>query len=501
MASVFKARYLAWIPEGAERCTVKGAASVRYTDGKGKAQTRPVHLDDAGKETGKMICEQKTWWMKYILPGGVIRREKGYRDKLATEQEAARREREAQQAAAGFMTVDASHLKTLLADHVDLFVEELRRLGRDDEYYLRIETRLHRMLRETGWQSLRDINPDGMGRFLGGLQRKGMAAKTQNEYLAGAKTFCNWCVRTRRLAANPLASVSKTRVVEKTYRRRALTLDEAQRLLDAAPARRLIYRMAIYTGLRRSELADLEWRDLRLDPAEGTPHIRLRAAATKARRADVITLREDLAEELRAVMPKDVQPRDPVFASVTCMATFLQDLQRAGIPSRDAEGRVVDFHSLRYTCGTWLAQAGVAPRVAMEIMRHTDMKLTMNLYTDPTVLNTAGAINGLPSLYDGNVAAAEAADTHAEVAQVEDTAAESSRPADAQEGAAGPAEPDNQNMDNPRTIALNRGSDCPGRPISGRVGRHGHSKNPINSRYVGAGGGSRTPTRFTPTGF
>jgi hypothetical protein len=38
----------------------------------------------------------------------------------------------------------------------------------------------------------------------------------------------------------------------------------------------------------------------------------------------------------------------------------------------------------------------------MEVMRHTDMKLTMNLYTDPTLLNTAGAVSALPSLYGPN---------------------------------------------------------------------------------------------------
>ncbi|MCX5684322.1 MAG: tyrosine-type recombinase/integrase [Planctomycetota bacterium] len=402
MASVFKCTYLTPIPEGAQRCLARGVPSVRHTDGKGRVQVRPIKLDEAGKETGKMVCEQRTWWMKYTLPGGLVKREKGFTDRLATEQEAARREREAQQAAAGLLVVSGEHLATPLKQHVDTFIEELRRLGRDDEYYERVDRRLHIMLRETGWQTLRQINPDDMTRFLMTLQQKGLAAKTQNEYLAGAKTFCNWCVRTRRLAANPLASVTKTRNVEKTYRRRALTHEEAERLLDVAPARRLIYRMAIYTGLRRTELKDLQLRDLVLDSPSGGPHIRLRAAATKARRADVVALREDLAEELRAAMPKDAQPTDTVFSSVPPMETFLLDLERARIPHEDGEGRVVDFHSLRYTCGTWLAQAGTAPRVAMEVMRHTDMKLTMNLYTDPTLLNTAGAVSALPSLYGPN---------------------------------------------------------------------------------------------------
>ncbi len=45
-----------------------------------------------------------------------------------------------------------------------------------------------------------------------------------------------------------------------------------------------------------------------------------------------------------------------------------------------------------------LAKAGIAPRVAMSLMRHTDMRLTMNVYTDPRVFDMAGAVEKLPAL-------------------------------------------------------------------------------------------------------
>jgi len=292
-------------------------------------------------------------------------------------------------------------VKQLLKEHMEAFVEELERAGRDEEYYERIATRLRAILKGCGWQTLKQINPDDMSHFLGSLRQSGMAAKTQNEYLAAAKTFCNWCVRTRRLASNPLTSVVKTRDVEKTYQRRALTLEEAKRLLGVAGSRGLVYRMAIYTGLRRSELKELQWRDLHVDADEPWPHLALRAAATKARRADTVPLRQDLAAELRRIRPDDAQPLNNVFDSIPKMRTFIADLKRASISREDAQGRVVDFHSLRYTCGTWLAKSGAAPRVAMEIMRHTDMRLTMGLYTDPAILNTARAVDDLPSI-DGD---------------------------------------------------------------------------------------------------
>jgi integrase len=52
---------------------------------------------------------------------------------------------------------------------------------------------------------------------------------------------------------------------------------------------------------------------------------------------------------------------------------------------------------LRHTFGTHLSKAGVTPRVAMAAMRHSSLELTMNIYTDPALLDVAGAIDVLPS--------------------------------------------------------------------------------------------------------
>jgi len=478
MASVFKSTYLMPIPEGAGRCTVKGVRSVRYADGKGRVQVRPVHLDDAGHETGKMVCKQRTWWMKYTLPGGVIKREKGFRDKLATEQEAARREREAQQAAAGMTVVDTAQLSVQIKEHIAAFIGALELAGRSQDYYVRLESRLHTTVERCKWETLRQVNPDAMTHFLAALKTEGKSGKTINEFLAGFKGFLNWCVRTRRLAANPLASVAKIDNVEKTFHRRALTPDEARRLLAAAGPRRLVYLTAMYTGLRRKELRLLEWRDLHLDPTEGEPHIALRAKTTKARRADVLPLKAEVADELRRAMPADALPTDRVFRTMPNRETFRHDLERAGIPFTDGTGRKVDLHALRYTYGTWLATSGVTPRVAMELMRHTDIRLTTNLYTDPTLLNVAGAVEGLPSLN-------KAPDKESLRATGTDDAAIKN--------------PATGHMEDGVFIALNRASDRPGRSISDHVRGTKRLKTPIKSRHVGGGGGNRTHVRMPVT--
>jgi integrase len=63
----------------------------------------------------------------------------------------------------------------------------------------------------------------------------------------------------------------------------------------------------------------------------------------------------------------------------------------------DEQGRRVDFHSLRLTFGTNLVLSGAHPRVVQELMRHSDIRLTMKLYTDISKLPVWEAVAALPS--------------------------------------------------------------------------------------------------------
>jgi hypothetical protein len=45
-----------------------------------------------------------------------------------------------------------------------------------------------------------------------------------------------------------------------------------------------------------------------------------------------------------------------------------------------------------------LSQNGVTPRTAQAAMRHSKIDLTMNVYTDPRLLDVSGAMESLPSM-------------------------------------------------------------------------------------------------------
>ncbi len=72
------------------------------------------------------------------------------------------------------------------------------------------------------------------------------------------------------------------------------------------------------------------------------------------------------------------------------------DLDAAGIPYTDKYGRQRDFHSLRHTFASLLNQANVPLATAQKLMRHSDPKLTANIYTHVMVNTKAEALARLP---------------------------------------------------------------------------------------------------------
>ena len=58
----------------------------------------------------------------------------------------------------------------------------------------------------------------------------------------------------------------------------------------------------------------------------------------------------------------------------------------------------MDVHAMRHTFGTHLSKGGVSLRTAQAAMRHSDPKLTANVYTDPKLLDVAGSLDALPLL-------------------------------------------------------------------------------------------------------
>jgi len=281
---------------------------------------------------------------------------------------------------------------TPLVELIGEYAADLRARGLAVKHVHDTVTRLERVVRETEWQKLRDVHAQAFVRWRATL---GCSAKTKKEYQISLNAFLNWLLKTERLGANPLAKVDRVETRGKQVRPyRAFTFEELRRLFAAVSnERRLAYRMLLYTGQRRSEIAALVLEDLTLTaPAS----VRIRLETTKDKDSRSIPLHPMLADELRRAFSAKAAPSDLVFPNFPSYDALRADLKRADIERRDALGRVVHFHSFRKTCNTWLVKAGVSQRVAQELLGHSDPALTANVYTDVPAVGMHDEIAKLP---------------------------------------------------------------------------------------------------------
>ena len=322
-------------------------------------------------------------------------------------------------------------LTALLAE----FIESRKIRGCGAAYIADLKTRLSSLFKKQNLRYWTDVDSQKIEKYLAEIKDKGRAPRTVNSYLEHFKVFHNWMLD-RELIVRPLPGLRNLKKLDERLDRRkirrALTIGELRALLQAAKTRplheatkinrglskgnpgarlksetidklrllgierALIYQVAFYTGLRRKELKSIPVKDVLLNcPA---PRIVLKSENEKNRNGSELPLRKTLAAEIKDfIKQKGLAPKDKLF-TIPKLRTFKDDLGFAGIALKDEDGRSIDFHGLRVSYATHLSKSGVDPRTAQACLRHSDIRLTMQVYTDPTLLNVVGAIDKLPDI-------------------------------------------------------------------------------------------------------
>jgi integrase len=457
MGTVFKKTFTKPLPAGAETFVRKGERFVRWKDRRGKTRTAPL---TTGKDGSERISIQSPYYVAKFRDGaGVVQVvSTGCRDETAARQVLADLERKAELVRSNVMTATEAaigdHQAAPLAQHLDAYLAHLEAAGVTKEHRANVKRQLRRLAAECAFGRLSDLTREAMERWLSARARDGMGARTRNTYLAAAGSFANWCAdaNVRRLASNPFEAMPKANEKADARRqRRAMTEPELVKLLAVASERPLLealtvrkgprkgeryanvrpevrerlewlgreraltYKTLVLTGLRKGELASMTVERLHLD--EAVPYLALDPGAEKNREGNYLALRDDLAADLRdwltdklhrlqaealtsgAPIPARLPSDALVFDVPHKLCKILnRDLRLAGIAKRDERGRSLDVHALRHTFGTLLSKGGVAPRTAQAAMRHSKIDLTMNVYTDPVLLDVRGALDALPLL-------------------------------------------------------------------------------------------------------
>ncbi len=227
-------------------------------------------------------------------------------------------------------------------------------------------------------------------------QREGLSARTV-QYIHAVLRRALGEAETWGLVGRNVAKLVRPPQVRKPEVR-ALDREEVAAMLKAAEKERLyplIY-TALTTGLRLGELLALTWGDIDLDA--GQLHVkrtRRRTGTVAPPKTDAgrrsVPLPEPTREVLRSHRETQAAERaeacaweqvDLVFTTQEGRPLLHRFVQRVWYRVLDkAEVDRCGFHHLRKTYTTMLAENGVPPRAAQQLLGHSNVRVTLEAYT------------------------------------------------------------------------------------------------------------------------
>lgn len=399
---------------------------------------KPIEKTDP--KTGKTVkTESKKWWVQYRDAQGTLKRVPLATNKNVAQQMLAEITAKIEREKAGIIDPTVEEMKRPIEKHLVDFEKHQKSKNNTPQYVREIGKKVRRFVETCKWRNISQIKPEDVESFLCDLREKdGISIQTSNHYLRAIKIFIHWLLRTRRLNANPLLGVKTLNArTDRRHDRRALSESELTRLIEVAetgppaggltgPDRAMLYLLAVYTGFRKGELGSLTLKSFRLDRTPCT--VTIQAAYSKHRREDVQVMHPDLVVKFQEwIERKKPGPTEILFpvSRKTCgterdgSAFLMYDLNAARtfwiaeaktaeeekqreasdfLKYIDSAGKFADFHCLRHTFITNLGRAKVSPKAAQTLARHSDISLTMNVYSHISEEEQIEAINALPGI-------------------------------------------------------------------------------------------------------
>lgn len=204
----------------------------------------------------------------------------------------------------------------------------------------------------------------------------------------------------------------------RTRKARAWSSDEARAFLESAKSDDdplyAAYVLVLALGLRKGEVLGLRWEDVDLDGSELTIARQLQRVGgrllhreTKTEHSDAslplpsigtaaLALRRQQWASARLVVGEAWQASDLVFTTKygtpieprNFNRAFTARCLKAGVPQ-------ITVHDARRTCATLLVDLDVHPRVVMQILRHAQFAVTMEIYAKASSRSTREALRKL----------------------------------------------------------------------------------------------------------
>jgi integrase len=275
------------------------------------------------------------------------------------------------------------------------------------------------LIPDIGRKKLVQLTARDLRLYFEGLRRRGVGARTVKYVHTTLRAALQDAVREEILDRN-VAALVQVPAPPRTERE-PLSVEEVRSFLKASRDDRHYAMFVIFAvlGMRRSEVLGLRWEDM--DLTEGFLQVRrglqriggaLQVLPTKTVRSRrtiplpsfvtrVLTTHLASQEVERRQLAERWPDLGYVFATPigtpidprNCTRVVQNACRKAGV-------RVVRLHDFRHGCVSVLLNLGVPPRTAMDIVGHSTIEMTMNVYGHVTLDAKREALDLVGALFD-----------------------------------------------------------------------------------------------------
>ncbi|MFH8870308.1 tyrosine-type recombinase/integrase [Streptomyces griseus] len=307
-----------------------------------------------------------------------------------------------------------------LSEWLPYWLEEFVRDDRKKTTYAKYETHVRRYLvPHIGSKRLETLGAADVRRMLTAVTAQASAATAKESHRVLRSALTAAC-REELISRNVVKLVPAPRIQSRELK--PWDLEETTTFLKAARKDPLYaaFVLAVTLGLRRGEVLGLRWSDIDLERRMLTVRNQIQrvqkelyADSTKNRRTRAIPVPLMCVAPLRWQRLRQTAQRDAagrawqdsayVFTTRTGRTIEPRNLSRSFERiTEDAGLRRVRLHDARHGCATILFAAGVPARVVMEILGHSQIAVTMNIYTHVSDANRREAMGHMDRLLGGH---------------------------------------------------------------------------------------------------
>jgi len=238
---------------------------------------------------------------------------------------------------------------------------------------------------------------------------EGMASATVIYYHSVLHNALDMAVKWGLVARNVCNMVTLPR--RERFEIQPLSVEQVQKFLMAVRGNKYeaLFTLALATGMRRGELLGLKWQDISFgaatlqvrriltrvptelrDEKKGHVFVEAEPKTQKSRRNVIIAsfaldvLKQHYQRQLEVKNQAGDVWQDHDYVFCTSIGTHLHPnhavselkklLKQAGLPD-------IRFHDLRHSAATLLLSLGVHPKVVQELLGHTHISMTMDIYS------------------------------------------------------------------------------------------------------------------------